>query len=254
MKEKISATYIQGQKALHSRKLLPKPRRCIVTGVSPNNIGDKIVDLLHLTDFEVYVHSHARGDLTDMNVILPLLYRNENIDTIILCHGIAGLSWIEDQNHEHASKVIDVNLISNMKIIAEFASMTMKWSCRKTIIVIGSMAGSSVLNGSAPYCASKAGLQHYIKCAAWELAPKGFDVYLINPGNVIETPMTDRIIKDLARFRNITIEEAQSYWGSSNARDGFLEKGEIAKLTRDLALGKFPYLTGAPLNMTGGQR
>jgi NAD(P)-dependent dehydrogenase (short-subunit alcohol dehydrogenase family) len=254
MKEKISATYIQDQKSLHSRKLLPKPRRCVVTGVSPNNIGEKIADLLERTDFEVYIQSHERGDLTDINVILRMLYVHENIDTIILCHAIAELSWIEDQKHEQANRIIDVNLISNMKIIAEFAKMTMKWSCRKTIIVIGSMASSMVANGSAPYCASKAGLQHYIKCAAWELAPKGFDVYLINPSNVIDTPMTNRIIEDLAEFRNITLEEAYSYWGSTSVRGEFLQKGEIAKLTRDLALGKFPYLCGTPLNMTGGQR
>ena len=116
------------------------------------------------------------------------------------------------------------------------------------------MAYNHPLNGSAVYCASKAGLAMLMKCLAWELAPKGYDVYTIHPSNVEDTPMSDDTIDGLRRYRNMTLPEAEAYWGDSPIRDEILTKWEIADLVRTLLSPNTGYLSGAQLELSGGQR
>jgi NAD(P)-dependent dehydrogenase (short-subunit alcohol dehydrogenase family) len=245
---------MERQKAKHAYKDHSMDRKCLLTGVSDNNIGSSIYAELKIHDFEVDNYDANDYDLTSGSQISMMLNSNTEIDTLILCHGDTSLDWIENQDSGMIDHLVNVNLTSHIKLVSEFAEMTIDRHYRKTIIVIGSMAASAVLNGSAPYCAAKAGLQHFVKCAAWELAPKGFDVYLVNPSNVLSSPMTDKTITDLARYRDISLDDAASYWASSNPRDQFLSKSEIARLVVDLANGKYPYLSGTPLNLGGGQR
>jgi ketoreductase len=116
------------------------------------------------------------------------------------------------------------------------------------------MAYKAVLNGSSPYCAAKAGLAHFARCLAWELAPKAFDVFCVHPSNTKGTPMTEETIKGLMRYRGLDRKEAEAYWGAVLPKWQWLLPENIADLVSFLVSGKAEYLSGANLDMAGGQR
>ena len=242
VKDEISGSYMDQQKEKHAGKTFRDNREFLVTGVSSGNIGKVTNTGLH------------SADLTKPTEVNRLINGNNTCDTLVLCHGYVSLDWIENQPGAEIEKVISTVLTSQVDLIAQFAHTTMNDDHKKMIIVIGSMAGQAVLNGSAPYCAAKAGLQHFVKCAAWELAPKGFDVFIINPGNVLDTPMSEKTIEELSKYRNMTLEQAREYWSANNPRKSFLSKDEIAEMVHYIAQGGSRYLSGSPINMSGGQR
>lgn len=252
-KEKVASGYLNETKMMHfGKKLLPADqRKILITGVSFNNIGTKIANAL-------WQYNKTTCDIVDFNLcddvhIIEMLHAHQ-YDTIIICHGYTDLNWIEDQSFEQISEMINSNLTSQIKIASEFVRNTIQHNYKKQIIFIGSMAGKAVLNGSSPYCAAKAGLQHFVKCIAWELAPKGYDVFLINPSNVEDSPMSEKTIKDLMRYRNLSEQEAREYWSAVKPKEKFLTKNEIAEIVSSLVEGKMEYMSGSSFDLVGGQR
>jgi NAD(P)-dependent dehydrogenase (short-subunit alcohol dehydrogenase family) len=150
--------------------------------------------------------------------------------------------------------VVENSLTSQMILLKKYVERTINKPYIKTVIFIGSMAHQSVLNGSSPYCAAKAGLNHFVRCTAWELAPKGFRIFIVNPSNVQDAPMSEKTIKDLMRYRNLDREQAESYWSDSCPLGSFLTKNEIAEICYNLTKDEFKYLCGQPINLSGGNR
>jgi len=145
-------------------------------------------------------------------------------------------------------------LLSQIYLTKEFVRKTIDSKNKKQIFFIGSMAYKAVLNASAPYCAAKAGLAHFANCIAWELAPKNYDVYTLHPSNTEDTPMTKHTIESVARYRGISMEDAEKYWGSVLPKDRWLQKEDIANLVNYLINDESGYLSGCNLEMKGGQR
>jgi NAD(P)-dependent dehydrogenase (short-subunit alcohol dehydrogenase family) len=192
----------------------------------------------------------ANFDVCDYNIESDF----EPFTALVMCHGVTHLDWIEDIPPERIDQAIMVNLTASIHLVQQFVRSTINAPHRKKIISIGSMAHRAVLNGSAAYCASKAGLAHFMRCAAWELAPKGFDVYSIHPSNVQGTTMTEDTIKGLARYRSLTREDAEAYWATGNPHTSALTTDEIARLVGYLLQPGTRYLSGANLELAGGQR
>jgi NAD(P)-dependent dehydrogenase (short-subunit alcohol dehydrogenase family) len=250
-KEAISKHYIDYQKDKHDWKKTPDQRVIAITGAGKEgSIGATIADSItnSITDslsIPVYVFNQdIEADEFDF----------ENCTDLIMCHGYTYMDWIENVPNIETRSIINVNLIGSIRVLTKFVNDTMEAPHRKKIISIGSMAYRNVLNGSAAYCASKAGLNMFIRCAAWELAPKGYDVYIIHPSNVENTPMTKDTIAGLMRYRKLSIAEALDYWSANNPRESFLTKEEIAQHVNYLLFDNTSYLSGCPIELAGGQR
>jgi NAD(P)-dependent dehydrogenase (short-subunit alcohol dehydrogenase family) len=173
---------------------------------------------------------------------------------LVMCHGYTYMDWLEKMPDEETERILGVNLFGSIRLIKQFVNDTIEQPYRKKIISIGSMAYKKVLNGSAAYCASKAGLNQFIMCAAWELAPKGYDVYIIHPSNVKDAPMSEDTIKHLMRYRDLDEKDAIAYWGANPIRHTPLTKEEIVQLVEFLIYNDTEYLTGTPIELNGGQR
>jgi NAD(P)-dependent dehydrogenase (short-subunit alcohol dehydrogenase family) len=143
---------------------------------------------------------------------------------------------------------------SDTSLTQRFVKATLDRPWRKRIIMIGSMAHKAVLNGSVAYCASKAAVAHMARCLAWELAPKGFDVFVIHPSNTLETPMSHETIEGLMRYRGLQREDAEAYWNDTMIRSTSLTKDHIVETIRYLLSEKAEYLAGAQIDLAGGQR
>jgi NAD(P)-dependent dehydrogenase (short-subunit alcohol dehydrogenase family) len=244
-KEKIHNSYMEEMKKKHGwKKHAPRQDTLIaLTGsAKTNSIGEAIK--LHLSSYIVEFNDDVIKDEFDF----------QGYTELVMCHGHTFMNWIEDMSNKETKKIIDVNLYGSIRLIKQFVKDTITIPYRKRIISIGSMAYNHVLNGSAAYCASKAGLNHFIKCAAWELAPKGFDVYIIHPSNVRDTPMTNDTIKHLMRYRKLNELQARSYWASNNPRELFLSKKEIVQHIEYILFNDCSYLAGCSIELAGGQR
>jgi NAD(P)-dependent dehydrogenase (short-subunit alcohol dehydrogenase family) len=178
----------------------------------------------------------------------------DDFNTLILCHGVSHLDWFEDLPFSKMNEIIQVNLLGTAKVIQHFVRDTIGNNERKRIIIIGSMAHNKVLNGSAVYCATKAAVAHLVRCLAWELAPKGFDVFCIHPSNTEGTPMSEETIQGLMRYRAMSREQAEAYWNDSPIRSEILQTYDIAELVMYLLKDTAAYLSGCQLEMAGGQR
>jgi len=252
VKSEISNAYLNIQLDEHGRKPYPSEYCAVITGTAnEGSIGRAIYDHLRNANVKCYAfHGDVRKE-SDIFDIANLGTRPANV--LIMSHGVTHLDWFENCPLEKMKEMIDVNLTGSAMVAQSFVKSTIIEPYRKIIIGIGSMAYNKVLNGSALYCASKAGHAHLMKCLAWELAPKGYDVYCINPSNTAETPMAEQTIEGLMRYRFMEREEAEAYWNDTVIRGDMLRAEEIANLIFTLIHGT-PYLSGAMLDLGGGQR
>jgi NAD(P)-dependent dehydrogenase (short-subunit alcohol dehydrogenase family) len=104
---------------------------------------------------------------------------------------------------------------------------------------------------TAAYAASKTAILSITRSFAYALAPRGIRVNAICPG-VIETPMQDRVLEDVARIRGITVEQLadRRLAAVPLARGATAE--ECAGAIWFLLSGASGYMTGEAMNFSGG--
>jgi len=232
----------------------------MILGAHSGNIGGEIYE--HLTRADYYANvcmvdnAVEEGvltfDLRETHPTLSKLYADT--DALIMCQGRTHLDWIERQSIDNIHDQLTDSLYTHMVQTREFVEASIYRPYKKQIIYVGSMAYRQVLNGSSIYCAAKAGLNMFARCMAWELAPKGYDVYILHPGNVADSPMAESTINQLCRYRGITRQEAERYWNTGNPRTTILTKHDIAVLVEEILDNKMMYAAGNPIDLTGGQR
>lgn len=260
MKEAIHKSYLNQQKILHGGKgeVHHNHRQAVVIGTEQGNIGDAIANRLrHSAGFkDVWTPSQQRLDVRSKVMCDTFFKAHDDVDTLVLSHGYTAMDWFENMPIQEISLIFETNLIGTALAIQSFVQTTLDANYRKKIVVIGSMAHRSVLNASAAYCASKAGVAHLVRCLGWELTPKAYDVFCVHPSNTEGTPMTEKTIKEIRRYRDFNSdEEAHEYWSSVNLFSRFLETGDIAEVVHFLITNpSAKFLSGTQIELSGGQR
>lgn len=251
-KEKISHDYMEQMKILHAWKPLASQRRALIVGARAGNIGMAISDQLFENGMIVMPVDKDQVDVCQLSDKFTELA--EVCDVLVLSNGVMKSAWFEDFKNEDIELIFDTNIVGSLKAARDFVKLTMQKDYKKYIVFVGSMAHRCVLNGSVAYCASKAALAQATRCLAWELAPKGFNVFCVHPSNTEGTPMTERTIQGLMEFRGLSRAEATSYWGAVLPKAKWLQPDDVAETVAFLVSGKADYLSGANLDMAGGQR
>ena len=232
----------------------------MILGAHTGNIGGEIYK--YLVDFDFYKNVCMVDDVVEDGVLNfnlrtawpELEHMYKDTDALIMCQGRTHLDWIENQDSGAIYSQLVDSLYTHMLQTQSFVQASIGRPYKKQIIYIGSMAYRQILNGSSIYCAAKAGLNMFARCMAWELAPKGYDVYVLHPGNVADSPMAESTINQLCRYRGITRQEAETYWNTGNPRTTILTKHDIAVLVEEILDNKMMYAAGNPIDLTGGQR
>lgn len=91
---------------------------------------------------------------------------------------------------QQTEQTLRINLDAPMHLTAAFLSATRTWSIPKKIINVSSGLARRAMAGSAMYCASKAGLDHFSQCVALDeaLQENSTKIVSLAPG-VIDTDM-----------------------------------------------------------------
>jgi NAD(P)-dependent dehydrogenase (short-subunit alcohol dehydrogenase family) len=248
-KEAISSSYLEETKKTYLCDNEHPYEAFVVGSDRQYNIGAMISKRLRENLWKV-----TEFDKTNWNFPFSLGEDCKHLSTIVLCNGYTHLDWIEDQPDKEIIESVFVNLSVSMLAAKHFVQNTISNPWPKYIVFIGSMAYRSVLNGSAPYCAAKAGLAHFARCIAYELAPKNYNVFCVHPSNTEGTPMTEKTIQELQRYRDLTREQAEQYWGHGLPRLNWLQSYDIGEIVSFLVSGKADYMSGGNIDLTGGQR
>ena len=253
MSKQSSKAYYDQCKENYLNNAISKPNKdCLLFGFAENNIGHAIFQ--ELLNCKHSISALTEDEFTVGNDQMYMIDGIHNCDVAIFNNAKMNLDWIGEQDHQKIESVIFNTMTATIKAVNDFVRLTMDNGKIKTIIIIGSMAHNHVLNASSAYCAAKAGIAMYARCAAYELAPKGYRVYCIHPSNVLDAPMSEQTITELMRLRSLTREQAESYWAAECPMGTFLTKKEIAETVAYLLTDSARYLSGSDIELKGGQR
>ena len=171
-------------------------KRILVTGGN-RGIGRAIVDALRSDGGYVEPISSSEYDLSrseDLDA-LCLHIEREEFDLVVNNAGIIFSKRIEEYfpgDSDH-SKLIDVNLNSQIMIMGAAARSMIRRGAGGKIVNIGSIAATTVRDGRVSYSAAKAGLVAATKVAAADLGKHGILVNTVSPGFTM-TEMTARML------------------------------------------------------------
>ncbi|MDR3295126.1 MAG: glucose 1-dehydrogenase [Clostridiales Family XIII bacterium] len=167
-----------------------------------------------------------------------------NIDVLVNNAGISCVSELLDMDDALSDwyRVTGVDLNGTVHMTYHVAKQMRAGGKGGSIINISSMAGSAVIKTQAmsPYCCSKAAVNHFTRCMAWELGKHDIRVNAIAPG-FVNTDLSDQIPKD--HLRHIFEQSPLSRFG---------EPAEIGTAAVYLASPAAAWITGAVLTVDGG--
>jgi 3-oxoacyl-[acyl-carrier protein] reductase len=184
-------------------------------------------------------------DVTKAKEVSPMvettLKEFKTIHILINNVGILRPTKIEEISEEEWNLVIDVNLKGTF-LCSKAVLPIMKRNRYGKIVNFSSSAGKSVSTvGGAHYTAAKAGILGFTRHMAKEVAPYGINVNSVCPG-LIDTEMVRA---------NCSSEQLKAYEESFPiSRLGTPE--EVAQLVLFLVSNESSYITGASLDINGG--
>jgi 3-oxoacyl-[acyl-carrier protein] reductase len=149
--------------------------------------------------------------------------------------------WFAQTSLEEWAQVIDINL-SGPFIVTSLVAPAMMARRHGRIVNIGSVAGRAMPLIAGPhYAASKAGLVGLTRAAARDLAPHGVTVNCIAPG---------RILSEMTGPPETAVNRAAL---SRIPLGRFGTADEVADVVAFLASPSSGFVTGATIDMTGGE-
>lgn len=185
------------------------------------------------------------GDVADSAAVRDLVARTLDcfgrLDVLVNNAAAAFSTRFESIGEEEWRRAIDVNLTAAFLCI-QAALPAMKTNRYGRVVNLSSTAGKSVSTlGGAHYTASKAGLLGLTRAAAKELGPYGVTVNAVCPG-LIDTELTR--------------EHATDEQLADHARSFPIQRlgtaAEVAELICFLASERAGYITGAAIDINGG--
>ncbi|HEV3073079.1 MAG TPA: SDR family NAD(P)-dependent oxidoreductase [Thermoanaerobaculia bacterium] len=185
------------------------------------------------------------GDIASSATVRALvaqaLDRFGRLDVLVNNAAAAFSTRFEQIGEEEWRRAVDVNLTAAFLCI-QAALPAMKANRYGRVVNLSSTAGKSVSTlGGAHYTASKAGLLGLTRAAAKELGPHGITVNAVCPG-LIDTELT----------REHATPEELAVHARSFPVPRLGTAAEVAELISFLASEKAGYITGAAIDINGG--
>lgn len=190
------------------------------------------------------------GDLTQAveveKVLRKLKTTWRGLDVLVLNlgsgRGVPGLT----ADAAEWNRVLQLNLVAALDTLRLSADL-LAAGRNPAVVFVGSIAGMEALGAPIAYGAAKAGLQHAMKAAAQQLAPRGVRANMVAPGNIFFPGGTwDRKAKEAPEATAAMIETQVPL-----RRFGTVE--EVAAAVLFLASPRAAFITGACLTVDGGQ-
>ena len=185
------------------------------------------------------------GDVTDASFchrsVEACLGRFGRLDVLVSAAGILEATGFLELTADEWRRVVDVNLTGAF-LVSQAAARPMRDQGWGRIVQFSSTAGKTVSTlGGAHYTASKHGVLGLTRAAAKELAPFGITVNAVCPG-LIDTEMV----------RSTIVAERRAEYAASFPIPRLGTPEEVAEVVHFLASDAAAYITGAAIDITGG--
>lgn len=214
----------------------------LITGAD-GSLGSSLVKQADKLGWRVYAMPKRLVEKADIDAFVADLPK---MDYLVLNHGINHLSWI-GETHEADEAIMANNVMQPYWTLN--ALVKNGHVCRAVFVT--SQTYRVPQRTTALYCASKAALNHMMKVAARELAPKGWIINSVAPGKIEGTLMSDLTDKQVNDLRGWTQEQADGYAKSLIPMGRFTNKQEVTQVIFD-TLNLPAYVNGTTVEIFGG--
>ncbi len=231
----------QGMGKAVSKRFAEYGAKIIINDINSDNLKSTETEFLK-SGFNVIALAGDVANSNDVsNVVNQTVSRYGRIDILINNAGVLKPTKVIDINENEWDFVIDVNLKGTF-LFSKAVISIMKSHNWGRIVNFSSSAGKNISTvGGAHYTAAKAGILGFTRHLAKEIAKYGITVNSVCPG-LIDTEMVRSTIDET---------QIQNYAGSFPVnRLGTIE--EVADLVTYLASQNASYITGASIDINGG--
>lgn len=227
---------------------------CLVLGARDwsGNIGEWVVnELAAVTGFW---RGEGEDCKTRKGYDVPPLRHYGRFDGMVVTLGRALIEPFDQLLDGELEDVIRANL--TLPLLATQRYVQARGERGGTVVLVGSYAHDHVLSNSVPYCAAKAGLNHAVRCLAWDYGDR-FRFYIVNPHHVEGTPMERYVLDAIKRGKGFTEEDARAYQAKDLRTDANLTAPEVARVIAKLLddpSDEWLWANGSSINLYGGIR
>ena len=139
---------------------------------------------------------HAAGDVSDYDWVASFARTVDAevgvMDVVMNVAGISAWGTVENLQHRHWRKLVDVNLMGPIHIIESFVPQMVRRGAGGQVVNVSSAAGLLALPWHAAYSASKFGIRGVSEVLRYDLRRHNIGVSLVCPGGV-DTPLVGTV-------------------------------------------------------------
>ncbi|MET8425219.1 SDR family oxidoreductase [Nocardia sp. NPDC004860] len=170
-----------------------KGARLVLTDVNAEGL-DATVETIRSTGGIVEVATAL--DISDYDAVTAFAEKvHEELGSLDVVMNIAGIStWgtVENLEHRHWKRLVDVNLMGPIHVIENFVPPMIEAKRGGALVNVSSAAGLMAFPWHAAYSASKFGLRGVSEVLRFDLARHDIDVHLVVPG-AVDTPLVQTV-------------------------------------------------------------
>jgi NAD(P)-dependent dehydrogenase (short-subunit alcohol dehydrogenase family) len=238
-------------------------KRAVVTGAA-SGIGQAVVRRLlregvaviavdrDAAGLETVVAAGATAFVGDLTVAADrdrLVLAGDGAAYLVNAAGIIMLKPILDFTVDDIRRIYAINVEATWDLVSRIGR-TMPAGAA-IVNLSSSSAKLATTTEAAVYASSKAAVLSLTRSFAYAFAPNGVRVNAICPG-IIDTPMQDRVLADVAAKRGISVEELSTARNKTVPLGRAASADECAGAIWFLLSDEAGYMTGQAINYTGG--
>lgn len=189
------------------------------------------------------------ADLSTEEGVAAVVAEGAGADYLVNSHGIIRLRSIFEAGRQDWHDIFAVNAESIFFLCQQLGPRLRE---RGAIVNLSSSSAKlATTTETAMYAASKTAILSITRSFAYALAPQGIRVNAICPG-IIDTPMQDAVLEEVARLRGVTAQELADARETSVPLRRGASPQECAAAIWFLLSDDSSYMTGEAMNLSGG--
>ncbi|MGB3302399.1 SDR family oxidoreductase [Gordonia sp. (in: high G+C Gram-positive bacteria)] len=165
----------------------------VLTDIQSGPLDDVVAEILDHGGTVLY---HRAGDVSDYEWVAAFAREvDAEVGVMDVVMNIAGISvWgtVENLEHKHWKKAVDINLMGPIHIIESFVPQMVRNGRGGQLVNVSSAAGILALPWHAAYSASKFGIRGVSEVLRFDLRRHNIGVSLVCPGGVA-TPLVETV-------------------------------------------------------------
>lgn len=238
---------------------------CLVTGAA-SGIGGAVAEILlergagvvandlsedGLADVLERGATAAPGDLTDPAALQRVIETamSASVTHVVNAAGIIELRQIEDVDAAMYDRIFAVNARALFFLSQALCPVLPDGGAIVNVSSTAAKTGTTL--ETAVYAATKAAVLSMTRSFAFQYAGRGVRVNAVCPG-IIDTPMQDKVLADIAAQRDITAQELDAARLSMVPLGRAATPRECAEVMVFLLSDAARYMTGQAVNVSGG--